>query len=68
MSLDRTTLVVGLVFGIPPAVGVWLATLRVTGGDRPMLAVVAGGIVGLTLFLSIVVLARGGSVEPPETN
>ena len=68
MSLDRTTLVVGLVFGIPPAVGVWLATLRVTGGARPALAAVAGGIVGLTLFLAIIVLARGGSVDPPETD
>lgn len=52
-----------LLIAVPPAIGVWLATLRVTGGTGRVLALVAGLVVGVALFAGVVALAEGGAAE-----
>ena len=57
-SLDRKSFILAAVFAIPPAIGMALATLRVTDGDAWLLAtavafLVAGAIAGFLLLLSI---------------
>lgn len=60
---NRTTLAIALLFAIPPGIGIWLATLRVTGGGEPTLAIVAGTTSAVALFLFVLLLGGYGRVE-----
>lgn len=53
----------GLLFGVPPGVGIWLAALRVTGGTEPLFAAAAGVLAGLGLFVIVFLIASLGHAE-----
>lgn len=60
----KTLILIAAVFSIPAGFGITLATLRVTGGLRIDLALLAGGTVALGLAVLIVLIGLTGSPEP----
>ena len=60
---DRATLLLAAVFAIPPAVGMALATLRVTDGDAWMLAATVATVVSILVAGFVLLIASGGEAN-----
>lgn len=65
-SLTRESLIIAAVFGIPPAIGMALATLRVTDGEAWLLATAVAFLVAVAIIAFILLLLIGG--EPDGTH
>lgn len=64
--IDRRVLGFAALISVPPGIGLWLATLRVTGGLDQELAIVAGVTMTAALFVIVLALAGTGRREPLE--
>lgn len=54
---------IALLFGVPPAIGVYLAALRVLGSENNRLAILAAVVTLIGMMGAIMIMAHTGSVE-----
>lgn len=65
MNRIRRSIAIAALFGIPPGVGVSMATLRVTGGENVLLATIAGVVVTISVMGVVIGLSVSGAPDPP---